>query len=347
MSEKYRKNPYNRPRLEEDELSLIENYREQKSLLKEECDAAGIDHKDVRHYWYKSKKFSVFAKTKQDSKTLEDLKQELTKGMDKHSPKYPTIKYKKIKDGHCMVLDPADIHIGKLATKYETGEDYNSIIAVKRVKEGIDYLLTISKVYNIDKICLIIGNDILHTDNTKRTTTAGTPQDTDGMWYENFLVAQKLYVDVIEKLMLVADVHVVHNPSNHDFMTGWYLSQTIESWFRKSKNVTFDTTTAHRKAFVYGDNLIGSTHGDGAKNNDLPLLMAQEFKAEWAATSHRYIYTHHIHHKTSKDYIGVTTESSRSPSGTDSWHHRNGYQHLIISTAKTRGYMGKLTLQTE
>ena len=27
------------------------------------------------------------------------------------------------------------------------------------------------------------------------------------------------------------------------------------------------------------------------------------------------------------DFIGVTVESLRSPSGTDSWHHRNGYQH--------------------
>jgi hypothetical protein len=29
----------------------------------------------------------------------------------------------------------------------------------------------------------------------------------------------------------------------------------------------------------------------------------------------------------SKDYQGVTVESLRSPSGTDSWHHRNAYQY--------------------
>jgi hypothetical protein len=53
--------------------------------------------------------------------------------------------------------------------------------------------------------------------------------------------------------------------------------------------------------------------------------MATEFPLEWSQTKHRYVYTHHVHHKTSKDYIGVTVESLRSPSGTDSWHHRNGY----------------------
>ena len=82
----------------------------------------------------------------------------------------------------------------------------------------------------------------------------------------------------------------------------------------------------HRKYYTWNNNLIGTTHGDGAKEDLLPLLMAQESK-DWSTTKHRYIYTHHVHHKKSKDYIGVTVESLRSPSGTDGWHHKNGYQH--------------------
>lgn len=322
---KAEQNLHVRYRLTEDEESWLLNYRKQRDLLEAECLKAGIDKKEVKHYWYKSKVFSIFAKPNQ--KGLEDLKQELIKGLDKHAPKYPTIKRNKITDPHLLVLDPADIHIGKLASEYEVKEAYNTNTAVKRVHEGIDKILQRVQYFNIDKIVLIIGNDILHTDNTKRQTTSGTPQDTDGQWFDNFLIAQKLYVDVIEKLVSIADVHVIHNPSNHDYMAGWYLAQVIQTWFRNAKNVTFDTSIAHRKAFVYHDNLIGSTHGDGAKNQDLPLLMAQEFKKEWAETKHRYIYTHHVHHKTSKDHIGVTIESSRSPSGTDSWHHRNGYEH--------------------
>ena len=84
---------------------------------------------------------------------------------------------------------------------------------------------------------------------------------------------------------------------------------------------------SHRKGFKYFNNLIGTTHGDGAKQNDLPLLMATEFPKEWSETKHRYIYLHHFHHKMSKDHIGITLETLRSPSPADSWHHRNGYQH--------------------
>jgi hypothetical protein len=105
------------------------------------------------------------------------------------------------------------------------------------------------------------------------------------------------------------------------------LADVIQSWFRNADNITFDCSIAHRKYFQYGLNLIGTTHGDGAKPVDLPLLMAQESSKQWSDTKHRYVYSHHLHHKVSKDYIGVTVESLRSPSGTDSWHHRNGYQH--------------------
>ena len=54
--------------------------------------------------------------------------------------------------------------------------------------------------------------------------------------------------------------------------------------------------------------------------------MAHE-SPDWGKCKHRYIYTHHLHHKTAKDFMSVCVEGMRSPSGTDGWHHRNGYQH--------------------
>jgi hypothetical protein len=82
----------------------------------------------------------------------------------------------------------------------------------------------------------------------------------------------------------------------------------------------------HRKYFQYHENIIGTTHGDGAKQADLPLLMAHEAGQGWMA-KHKYFYAHHWHHKVSKDYMGVTVEVMRSASNTDSYHHKNGYQH--------------------
>lgn len=229
-----------------------------------------------------------------------------------------------VEEGHLLIVDPADVHIGKIASSFETGEEYNNQIAVQRVREGIRGIISKSKGFNIEKILFIGGNDILHIDTPNRTTTSGTPQDTDDMWYNNFLLAKDVYIESIDYLLGVADVHFVFNPSNHDYMTGFFLADVIKTYYKDCPNITFDCSMAHRKYYRYGNNLIGTTHGDGAKQADLPLLMAHESK-DWSQCKHKYIYGHHVHHKIAKDYIGVTFETLRSPSGTDSWHMKNGY----------------------
>ena len=229
-------------------------------------------------------------------------------------------------ESYLLVVDPCDIHIGKLASSFETGEDYNSQIAVQRVREGVNGILNKVKGFNVDKILFIAGNDILHIDNPKRTTTAGTPQDTDKMWYENYLLAKDVYIEVLTTLLQVADIHFVHNISNHDLTNSWFLADVIKTYFKDCSNITFDCSVNHRKYFSYYSNLIGSSHGDGAKLQDLPLLMAHESE-DWTKCKNRYFYTHHVHHKTSKDYMGVCVESLRSASGTDGWHSKHGYQH--------------------
>lgn len=294
-------------------------------------DSLDVGSPNVKHLWMKNKEASLFVRNPNYEdpalQNISKLKSELIDDLQKFKPEFPVIKRNKSDISYLLVVDPADIHIGKLCSAFETGEDYNNQIAVKRVHDGIDGILQKVSSFNIDKILFIGGNDILHIDNAKSTTTSGTFQDSSDMWYNSFMIAKQLYIDVLLKLLSISDVHFTFNPSNHDYTNGFFLAQVIECYFKDCKNITFDNSIAHRKGFKYHNNLIGTTHGDGAKVNDLPLLMAQEFSKEWSETKHRYVYTHHVHHKTSKDYIGITIESLRSPSGTDSWHHRNGYQH--------------------
>ncbi len=250
-----------------------------------------IDDKDVKHGWIKNKTASLFFKNPnfktEDQQSFEAMKQEIIDSISNYIPKYIPIVRDEVIEGHLLVVDPADIHIGKLCEAFETGEDYNCQVAVKRVREGVQGIINKAKGFNIDKILFIGGNDILHIDTPNRTTTGGTPQDTDGNWYSNFLTAKKLYVEILEMLLPIADVHFTFNPSNHDYMSGFFLADVIQTWFKDSKNITFDCSIAHRKGFLYGKNLIGTTHGDGAKQQDLPLLMAAEFPLEWSQSKHR------------------------------------------------------------
>ena len=283
--------------------------------------------------WLKTKGASIFVRNQNGEVSFEDMRAEFINAVKAYSPNFKKIARTAVTDPHLLVVDIADLHIGKLGVDSETGDGYNADLAIARAVQGVEGILAKASGFPIDKVLFVVGNDVLHVDGESNTTTRGTRQDTSGMWFENYKRAREMYVRVIEMLLTIADVHVVHNPSNHDYVTGFMLADSLHSWYRNSENVTFDVGMAHRKYYKYGENLIATSHGDGANMDTLPLIMANEAKMEWATTEWHYIYLHHIHHKkqfkfmSGKDYHGVTVEYLRSPSGTDSWHHREGYQH--------------------
>lgn len=310
----------------------LKDWGENNAFNKELDDANFQMPENWSYGWLKSDNASVFIRNTENVVSFDEMREDFISEVSKHSPKFEKIKRVKSKDPHLLVVDIADLHVGKLAVDSETGDAYNVEVAINRGVDGIKGLIQKANGFDIDQILFIIGNDVLHTDNGY-TTTGGTRQDTDGSWYENYVQARKLYVKCVELLLSVADVHILHCPSNHDYVSGFMLADSVYSWFRNSKNVTFDVSNSHRKYYQYGVNMIGATHGDGAKMEQLPLIMANEAKGIWSETEFRYIYLHHIHHfkkfvaNLGKDYHGIVMEYLRSPSGTDSWHHQKGFQH--------------------
>ena len=331
-----------RLRLSEEEVEMVYENRAESTTntngntaLDINLAERGIDKKDVvsvKHWQSASGEFRFSIVTKEDITANEtDILKTVSSFIENHSPHYPSIKRKIKLNNHLLVINPADIHIGKYANHLETGDGYNVEIACERVLEGLQGLIDKSQGFEVDRVLFCIGNDILHIDNVYNTTTAGTNQDVDGKWWEHFEIALALYVKCVEILREIAPVDVIHSMSNHDYQSGFHLAHALKSWFRLDSEVTFDISVAHRKYYQYGKNLIGLEHGDGAKMANLPLTMAQERPLLWSETTHRYWYLHHLHHKVkhkwldAKDFIGVTVEYMRSPSGTDSWHSRKGY----------------------
>jgi len=298
--------------------------------ISEYCSHYGIPFEQVKTFkliTHTGRPFyNVASNTILQDDSLEDFRTKLLEDIAGIPNKPKTIKRSRPveSESYLLVVDAADVHIGKLADSFETGDDYDSQIAVQRVREGVEGIIEKTKGFPIDKVLFVGGNDILHIDTPKATTTSGTFQNTSGMWYTNFLMAKDIYIEVLNRLLEVADVHFVFNPSNHDYMTGFFLADVIKTYYKDSKSITFDCDISHRKYFVYGENLIGTSHGDGGKMSDLPLTMAHESK-DWSSCKHKYFYIHHFHHKISKDYMGVNVEALRSPSGTDAWHSKNLY----------------------
>ena len=85
----------NRYRLSPDEQKILFEYRG----IKESSKAAGVDVKDVKHGWLKTKKASLFFQNPQykakNIQELEQLQKEIVKELKGYAPKYPVLKRNK------------------------------------------------------------------------------------------------------------------------------------------------------------------------------------------------------------------------------------------------------------
>jgi len=298
--------------------------------LRQICEERQLPFEKWGIFWDKTKDSSIAFYNKEAAEEMKNLHKEMVEDMKKHAPKYPAVRYKKVTDPHLKLIDVADLHIGKLALALQTGHDYNVEIATKRAHDGVTALIKRSQGFPTERFLFPIGNDILHVDNGNNTTTKGTRQDVDGMAWMHFRIAKHMYVEMIERLLKIAPVDVVFNGSNHDELSGFHLAEAIASHFHKCKNITFDIDPIDRKYYTYGNSLIATMHGDGAKIATLAGLMSYEAPG-WSDATHRYIISHHVHHwqkvmmQLGKDMPGVTYQSMRSLSAPDPWHAKKGF----------------------
>lgn len=335
-----------------EEIELLDGHRH----LKEHARTHGFDPKQVPFFWSKGKYISAFVRP-DNVFDVDDIIEDMCSIIAKTSKKRATRQRKLGKK--YVVIDAADLHIGKLAVALETGDKYDMATAVERVRTGVEEIIRkVTKLYSerqIRKIIFVMGNDILHVDNQKRQTTNGTPQDTDGMWYEAMTAAAEAYCWALNQLTAVAPVHALHCMSNHDKKLGYAVAKWVEASFANDKNIVFDCSPADRKYFEAGVTMLGFTHGDKCKVKDLPCRMREETRQQYENNwKYGKWFVHHLHHKIVTEYIGaknlvseeecgsvsytgigrstrppMEAEHVRSASGTDSWHSGHGYTGQI------------------
>ena len=277
----------------------------------------------------------VWLKSKVESKRLDEIKAEFIEDLKALSPIVAKIEYKNIseKPKKMVEINIFDLHLGKFAWREETNQDYDLKIAMGIFNDCIDYFLESVKNINVDRFLIPIGNDFFNSDYSYpyNRTTKGTPQENDTRWQHIFRKGRELLINNINKLTQIAPVDIVMIPGNHDYEKIFYLGDSLQGWFHNNENVNVNNLAAPRKYYKYEDILLGFTHGDKEKINDLPLIMAQENSINWGATKYREFHLGHIHHKqeikykSTHEYSGVVIRYMSSLSGTDAWHFNHGY----------------------
>ena len=296
----------------------------------------------ITNYWTKrlpNGKFtsSLFCKLKKnDILTLDHIREIFTL-----SPKRVFFNNKSsfIKgDKQLYSIDIPDLHVGKLAHAEESGSDYDSKIAVQKWNDSINSLLSRVSSNEYDRILLPIGNDMINIDNSSKTTTGGTPQDTDTRFQKMIVTVRDMLINTINDLSKFKQVDVLVVPGNHDQETMFTMGLILDAFFKNNDNVNIINNSFPRKYYQYGQNAFMYTHGNNENHKDLANIFANEQRELWGSTKYHYIKLGHFH-KNKKTQIvvadeiqGCQIEILPSLSENDYWHAQKGYSSLRNAT---------------
>jgi hypothetical protein len=318
-------------------------------------EVAGFDKHSktftVQELW----QVKAIMKKRVDAILLRDIGAEIISEMKKHSTVVKKRPVKSSIDSCLCEVDLFDPHIGKLAWGMESGEDYDIKIASERYTRALEEIIDRSAPFKKERFLLPLTGDFFNVNSSTAATFAGTPQSEDSRWKKTFRTGWNLLKDSIETLSQIAPVTVIVVVGNHDTESLFYAGEVLSGVFANNKNITIDNSPKVRKYYRYGVNLTGFTHGSDEKLEQLPMIMANEAKSDYAETLYREFHVGHFHSKreyrflSTKEDRGVTVRVIRSLSSVDEWHYKKGYIGAIKTgeafiTHKTEGLIANLSV---
>ena len=227
-------------------------------------------------------------------------------------------------NGYMLEIPIQDVHFGKLSFSEDVAEPYNYNLAKERFAYVINDIIEQVKTMPIEKIIFPIGNDYLHIDNIQGNTTAGTRQVSDLSPQLMFKYGLECLIENINNLSEIAPVEVFCVNGNHDFLSSYHLICALECYYHNNENVIVNTDTSPRKYIEFGNVLVGFAHGDKERNR-IDGIMQVEAREAWGRTKYHEMHMGHLHSEQTKETNGIIFRNLSSFTGTDNWHHQNGY----------------------
>lgn len=295
------------------------------------ADMAIADVQRAKATWataYQQESMRVLRRDAQKWWRYEDNVEDVVAGMEGWVSNYsaPNIQVTNGGAKAALAFPLHDLHYGKYASELEVGERYDRDIAEERAMAATDHHLTESlKMREIEEIHAVVGtSDYMHVDmDSPPTSTAGTPQDTDGTIGDIILGGQKLMVKIIDQLRSVAPVTVYFCPGNHDRMSSIHMHRFGQAWYRGVEDVTFTDNLRPFQYFHYHNNTGCYFHGDVRKSQLKSL--GNIISTDVGFNKHTMAISGHKHFTLAEDVSGLMMHQCMSLSGSDRWHKRQLY----------------------
>lgn len=229
-------------------------------------------------------------------------------------------------DADLLTVYPiADLHLGMMAWGRETGEDYDTATAFKRVRDWVARCVASSPTSET-AVILSVG-DWFHADDQTNQTPASKHQlDVDTRHFKTLEVGIAAMATCVE-LALAKHGRVIVRilAGNHDPGSSLALTFAIAERYRDNPRVEVIKDPSMFWCHEFGRVMLAATHGDKAKPDRIVHFLADEFAPVWGRTKHRYLWTGHLHHMKAQDIGGVQHEQLRAVTARDAYAFGHAY----------------------
>lgn len=310
------------------------------------ADAVGItDLGNLHSGWLKTKEASLYFQMPRDTTQTASIVDTLRDALADVPRAKPAPKVSE-NDADLLTVYPiADAHIGMLAWRGETGEDYDTRLASARVCEWMGRAVAAAPASHTALI-LDVG-DTFHADDQSNLTPQSKHQlDTDTRYFKTLDVAIWTMVQAVDlTLAKHAKVIVSILKGNHDPHASVALMFALAAHYRDEPRVEVQKKPGDFFVMEFGSVLIAAQHGDKAKADRLVMFIADQYAAIWGRTKYRYLFTGHLHHHKSADIGGMVWEQLNALTARDHYAFSRAFigraQLSAITYHKDRGVQSR------
>ena len=274
----------------------------------------------------------VWLKTKQMAEQhYEDVKRAIYDICKKKVKPLPVIKAPKLVDSNLLTFYPLpDLHWGMLICREEVNHDMNYDLKIAKdwIETSMKYLVDRSPN---SKYCVIADlGDFLHSADDNNRTKHGNVLDVDQRHSKIVKVAFESMRRMIEEaLRKHEEVYFYSVPGNHSEYASIYLKVFLSAWFKDNKRVKIVDTNKAQQYHIFGQNIIGFSHGHELKPEKSAEVMVFDNQEVFSNTRHRYFHFGHFHSYKSFNTPLVNIEVHSNLPPRDRWAESMGFRGEI------------------
>jgi metallophosphoesterase superfamily enzyme len=295
----------------------------------------------------------TWIKTHKDKDQLEAIMQAAMAAFSDELPRLEPQPEKITDYSKTLALYPIfDIHIGAMAHKHESGENYDTATAEKIMNEFFDY--AVDKAPNSEKAVLLIGGDMIHSDGLEAVTPAsGHVLDQDSRYAKLVYVAIRATRRAVSRMLdKHKEVEIQIIEGNHDQSGMIWLRAAMAAAYEDEPRVNVDVSPRVVHHTQYGKTFLAYHHGHTVRKPETLLMMcAADWREDFGNSNSMYAHVGHWHHQTVTETSLGIVEVHSTMAAKDAYAARGGWRSrrraAVIIYDKEYGEIGRFMFYPE